>query len=391
MTRALLVLLLLLGQVPVAAARTRAVQHPAAYVPPAAIVAAAHQAAGNAMAVGVPAVQIAVYQGDRIIYSEAFGVVDTQSQTAATPRSVMQAGSVTKQFTAAGILRLAERGLLSLDDPIEKHVTDFDPRGVTLTLRRLLSHTSGVRRDWMDQPGPGLLEPATREEVIQSLNQAPYDFAPGKKWSYSNAGYALLGFAIESITGKSFPQFIHDEFALPLGLIDTGVCGSFNLPVPAGYGLVPGWPLLEMQPLHPTVLLAGGSLCSTATDLARWAHLLATGYVMLPESYATMITPARLENGLAAPDGYALGVFTRQTLGRPAVWHGGDVDGFKTFLLYFPEEDLAVAAMTNAFPAPSVGAPSVIATAVAKGALGATSQSSELADDPVIALSSASH
>lgn len=373
MTRALFVVVLILGQVPAAAARTRAVRHPSPYVPPAAIVTAAHQAAAAAMAAGVPAVQIAVSDNGRVIYSEAFGMTDVQSATAATPRSVMQAGSVTKQFTAAAILRLAERGALTLDDPIEKYVTEFNPRGRTITLRRLLSHTSGMRRDWIP-PGRNVFAPATRAEVIQALNTLPFESTPGKKWFYSNAGYALLGFAVESITGMSFAAFLHEEFALPLGLLDTGVCGTHNLPVPEGYGLVPNLPLLEMKPLHPTVLLAGGALCSTASDLARWAHRLENGLAMLPDSYATMTTPARLENNTVAPGGYALGVFTQKRLGRPAVWHGGDVDGFKTFLLYFPEQDVAIAVITNAFPAPSVGAPEVIAMAVATAALPALEQ-----------------
>src|SRR5687768_16141151 len=149
MTRALLALLLILGQLPVAAAtRRRAVQQPQPVVAPAAIVTAARQAAEAALMTGVPAVQIAVSERGQIIYSEAFGVTDKQSATAATPRSVLQIASVTKQFTAAAILRLAERGALTLDDRIEKFVPEFNPRGATITLRRILSHTSGLPRDW---------------------------------------------------------------------------------------------------------------------------------------------------------------------------------------------------------------------------------------------------
>ena len=335
---------------------------------PAAIVTAARQAAEAAMKVGVPAVQIAVSERGQIIYSEAFGVTDKQSATAATPRSVMQIGSVTKQFTAAAILRLAERGHLTLDDRIEKFVPEFNPRGATITLRRLLSHTSGLRRDWVT-PGVDLTKPATRAQVINALNALPFDSPPGKTFSYSNAGYMLLGYAIESITGKSFADFVHQEFALPLGLIDTGVCGAFNLPLPEGYGLVPQLPLLKMQPLHRSAVLSSGALCSTASDLARWSHLLATGRAMLPDSYATMTTAARLENNTTVPNGYALGVIVQEILGHAAVWHNGAIDGFQTFLLYFSDQDLAIAVNTNAFPAPADGNPQRIAIAVAKAVL----------------------
>jgi D-alanyl-D-alanine carboxypeptidase len=376
MTRALLALLLIVGQVPLAAAaRRRAVHHPGPIVAPAAIVTAARQAAEAALAAGIPAVQIAVSERGQILYAEAFGVTDKQSATATTPRSVMQVGSVTKQFTAAAILRLAERGALTLDDRIETYVPEFDNRGVTITLRQLLSHTSGVRRDWYPATPSGLAPPApvTREHTIKTLNQAPFDFPPGTKWSYSNAGYLLLGYAIESITGQSYPDFIHTEFALPLGLLNTGVCGTQSLPLPEGYGLLGGtW--TRMPAPHTSVLYSAGTLCSTASDLARWAHLLATGQVMLPASYATMTTAARLPNGTIVTSGYALGVATQNMLGQPAVWHSGAIDGYQSFLVHFPNRDIAVAVITNAFPTgPAGGNPQSIAMAVAQAALAAPS------------------
>ena len=342
---------------------------PSAPVVPAAIVTAARQAAEASMADGVPAVQVAVSHRGSTIYSEAFGTTDKESATAATPRSVMQVGSLTKQFTAAAILRLAERGALTLDDRIEKFVPDFNPRGATITLRQLLSHTSGVRREWFP-PGPpwiSLTAPVTREQTIQGLNSGPLlDFTPGTKWSYSNGGYMLLGLAIESITGRPYADFIQSELALPLGLIDTGVCGTSNLPVPEGYGQpVATW--VRMPPFHTSVVRYSGGLCSTASDLARWAHLLATGHAMLPASYATMSTRAKLANNTLVA--YGLGLEVKTVLGRPAVLHGGAINGFQSFLVYFPEQDLAVAVVTNAFPAPAGGNPQYVALAVAQAAL----------------------
>jgi len=294
---------------------------------------------------------------------------DRESATAATPRSVLQVGSITKQFTAAAILRLAERGALTLDDRIEKFVPGFNPRGATITLRQLLSHTSGARREWFP-PGPPWLDltaPVTREQTIKGLNNGQLlDFPPGTKWSYSNAGYMLLGLAIESITGSSFADFIQSELALPLGLIDTGVCGTSTLPLPEGYGRpVATW--MRMPAFHPSVILFSGSLCSTASDLARWSHLLATGYAMLPASYATMITPAPLANSTVVP--YGLGLEVKKVLGRPAVLHNGAINGFQSFLIYFPDRDIAIAVVTNAFPAPAGGNPQLVVLAVANAAL----------------------
>ena len=345
MIRALLALLLIVGHFPVAAApRRRAVQHPSAPIPPAAIVTAAREAAEAALKAGAPAVQIAVSDGGQIVYSAAFGMSDRESATAATPRSVLQTGSITKQFTAAAILRLAERGALTLDDRIEKFVPELNPRGATITLRHLLSHTSGIRG-----LSPNQYAPLTREQFIKLVDGQPLDFTPGSKWSYSNSGYRLLGYAIESITGSSFADFVHREFALPLGLLDTGVCGTSNLPLPEGYG-VPQGTWMRIPAVHMSVPFAAGALCSTASDLARWSHLLATGGVLLPASYATMITPARLTNNTFAP--YGLGLFLQNQLGRPAVWHTGGIPGFQSSLLYFPDHDIAIAVIVNALPAP---------------------------------------
>jgi CubicO group peptidase (beta-lactamase class C family) len=375
LTRALLALLLTLAHFGVdAAPRRRAVGHPSAGSPSAALVTAAREAAEAALLAGVPAVQIAVSDHGQIIYSEAFGMTDRENVVAATPRSGLQIGSVTKQFTAAAILRLAERGALTLDERIDKFVPEFDPRGATITLRHLLSHTSGVRREWFPStaPEPDLTAPVTREEIIKALNSGPLlDFLPGKGWSYSNAGYVLLGFAIESITGMPYADFIHQEFVLPLGLMDTGVCGMNNLPLPRGYTVGPQNPpaVVRSPLLHTSVLRSAGGICSTASDLARWSHLLATGHAILPASYATMTTPARLDNNNVVPNRYALGVMAQTILGHPAVWHDGITWGFMSCLFYFSDQDLAVAVITNAWPGPSAGDPKVIAKAVAEAAL----------------------
>ena len=357
MTRALLALLLILGQFPVAAMpRRRAMQHP-----PATLETAARQAAEAALAAGVPAVQIAVSERGRVIYSAAFGMSDRESATAATRRSVLQVGSITKMFTAAGILRLAERGALSLDDRIEKFVPEFNP-GATITLRHLLTHTSGLTSISPDQYAP-----LTREQFIKLIDGQPLAFTPGSQWSYNNSGFRLLGYAIESITGMSFADFVQTEFALPLGLIDTGVCGTSDLPVPEGYGVSQAGPT-RIKAIHMSVPFAAGALCSTATDLVRWSHLLATGAVLQPASYEAMTTPARLTNN--TPVGYGLGMFLQNQFGRATVGHTGGIPGFLSSLVYFPDQEIAVAVIINASPAPAGLTAHPIAISVARAALG---------------------
>jgi len=325
-------------------------------------VTAARQAAAAALKAGAPAVQIAVSHRGRIIYEEAFGLSDKESATAATSRSVMQIGSITKPFVAAGILRLAERGALSIDDPIEKHVPEFKPRATTITLRHLLTHTSGL-----NTPLPPLYSPLTRAQYMTAVNAEPLQFTPGSQYSYSNGAYKMLGFVIESITGTSLAEYIHTELTLPLGLADTGVCGTSGLPVPDGYGAFQGT-LTRTPAVHMSVAFAAGSLCSTASDLTRWAHLLATGRVMLPATYATMITPGQLSNNSPTP--YGLGVFVGNIIGHPTVSHTGGTPGFQSSLIYFSDEEIAVAAIINASPAPAGVDAHLVAVNVAGVALG---------------------
>ncbi|HEY0158346.1 MAG TPA: serine hydrolase domain-containing protein [Thermoanaerobaculia bacterium] len=364
MTRALLAVVLILGHFPAAAAtKRRAVQHPAPPVTPAAIVSAARQAAEGALAAGVPAVQIAVSHRGRVIYSEAFGVTDKVTSTAATPRSVMQIASITKPFVAAAILRLADRGALSLDDPIEKHVPEFKPRAVTITLRHLLTHTSGL-----NTPLPDVYSPYTRAQYMAAVNAQPLQFTPGSKWVYSNGAYKMLGFVIESISGMTLADYIHTEIALPLGLIDTGVCGTYGLPVPDGYAMQEGT-MKRTPAVDMSVAFAAGALCSTASDLSRWSYLLATGRVMLAASYATMITPATLSDNSVTS--YGLGVTLEKMLGQPTVSHTGASPGFQSSLIYFSNQEIAVAVIINAMPPPPGVGAHIIALSVAGAALGA--------------------
>ena len=364
MTRTILALLLIFGQLPlVASTRMRAVRHPPPRVASEAVVTAAREAAAAALNAGIPAVQIAVSESGHVVYSEAFGLTDKENATAATPRSALLVASITKQFTAAGILRLAERGSLTLDDRIETFLPEFDPKGTTITLRHLLTHTSGLTATL-----PNPQSQFTREQLITLLNGQPLAFAPGTDWSYINFGYMLLGHVIESITGKSYADFIHSEFALPLGLLDTGVCGTSNLPVPDGYSFVQGTWIRKAAP-NMSVPFAAGALCSTASDLARWSYSLGTGRVLLPASYATMTTPVRLADDTVV--GYGLGLYLPlSVVGHPAVYHDGLIAGFNTFLVYFPAHNISIAVISNALPLPT-GAPSstLIGLAVAKAAL----------------------
>jgi CubicO group peptidase (beta-lactamase class C family) len=157
---------------------------------------------------------------------------------------------------------------------------------------------------------------------------------------------------------------------LPLGLIDTGVCGTQNLPQPLGHAFL-ATGVKEVPAIHHSQMFSSGAVCSTAFDLARWSHLLASGRAILPASYETMTTPGRLNNGSVVPDNYGMGLYVMNMLGHRAVSHSGLTLGFASFFLYLADQEIAVAVIMNAAPPPSGRAPQIIAEAVAKAALGA--------------------
>jgi CubicO group peptidase (beta-lactamase class C family) len=255
---------------------------------------------------------------------------------------------VTKQFTATAIMRLIEQGLLSLDDPLTRFLPEYPTQGHHITVRQLLNHTSGLR-DYTQVGARWFLrvaEDLTHDEVVRLFRHAPLDFAPGERFRYSNSGYFLLGMIIERLTSRSYGAYVQQELIRPIGLENTMYCpnnpseghangfrGSPNGPVPA--------PPVSMT--H--VFYAAGSLCSTAADLVKWAHALASGRVISTASYRQMITPDILVGGEPSPYGY--GLVPEELFGVKSIVHPGGQIGFSAALFYYPDSETAVAVLTN--------------------------------------------
>jgi len=291
--------------------------------------------AAKTLADGAPAISIAVARGDSIIFSAGYGT--------ATANTIYQVGSVTKQFTAAAIMRLVERGSVALDDPIEKFLPEM--AGRTITVRHLLTHTSGLVRDI-----PNLIDlhaSITKPVAIARIAASASLFRAGTAWSYSNAGYYLLANIIERVSGKSYVQFLEDELLLPLGLASTGVCGSSpRVPTPDGFLLIQKTKsVIAIPAVDMSVLFGSGNICSTAIDLAHWSNALATGRVVSPASYEEM---TREYAALSPTAGYGFGLFTDVDRGHVVVFHDGIVLGFQAMLMTYPDRDLTIAVLVNA-------------------------------------------
>lgn len=302
-----------------------------------------------------PGAVVVVTENGEVVYRGQQGLADIESERPITADTVFRFASITKQFTAAVILQLADEGQLSLDDPLSKYVPDYPGEGAKATVRQLLNHTSGIR----SYTGiPGLLSPEntrralTTEELVATFKDAPMQFAPGERFAYNNSGYVLLGAVIEKVTGKSWDQAIVDRISKPLGLSSIASFeNEADLPdmalgytAPAADGTV-----RSAQPIHAQIPHAAGALRGNAADLAGWADALHGGDVVSPDFYAQMIAPTVLKDGSTRSYGYGLVPGTLR--GTKAIGHGGGIFGFATESIYLPEHGIFVAVLTNSdFP-----------------------------------------
>lgn len=314
----------------------------------------------------LPALAVAVMRGTEIVLAKGYGLADVALGVPATPTTVFEVGSITKQFTAAAIMRLVERGLIDLEEPITTYLPDYPTQGHSPSVEQLLRHTSGIQ-DFIVMPEfwelAGDLD-RPRDELVDMFKKEPFVFAPGARWAYSNSNYTLLGLIIEAATGASYSDFLYDTFFAPLGLSSTRVCDSLPGAGRAqGYALDSG--VVDAAPAENMAWALGdGAICSSVVDLATWQHALVTGQVVRPESYERMISRATLLDGETPPYGFGLSLLDLD--GRAKVAHSGRMGGFSGALAYYPEDDVTVAILTNLAGIE----PEIVERAVARAVLG---------------------
>jgi CubicO group peptidase (beta-lactamase class C family) len=294
-----------------------------------------------------PGGAVLVARGDRVLFRGSRGEADASRHAELRPDSIFRLGSITKQFTAAGILKLVESGRLKLDDPLSKYVPDF-PSGDGITIAQLLNHTSGVKnytaiKGYMEDKVQRDL--STAGLIAAFKNERP-DFAPGTAWNYSNSGYVLLGAVIEAVTGKPWHVYLDQTLFRPLGMHNTGYALDPRLAAKqvVGYSFDHGR-LVRSRPISMTQPHAAGGLMSNVDDLLKWNRALHEGPVLTDASYARMITPV----GPAADPaiGYGFGIFSSRVRTAKSLYHGGGIFGFVTALQYLPGPDITVAVLEN--------------------------------------------
>jgi len=321
---------------------------------------------------------IAVAQKGKVLLEKGYGKADLEFDVPADEQTMFRIGSVTKQFTAALVMRLVEQKKLALDDELAKFVPDFPLQGHKVTILQLLQHTSGVKSytdvgEAWKKVWPLELSDA---ELLALVKDAPFDFEPGSEWRYNNTGYYLLGMVLEKVAGKSYAEQLQTEVCAPLGLARTRYDSNRDLirNRAQGYGLE-GDKLVNDHILGMRQPGAAGGIVSTAGDLVRWQMALTSGKVVKPESFAQMRTPGRLANGKETHYGFGLQIDEWE--GKPRVLHGGGIHGFNSMLLWLPGEDLHVAVISNGEPLSS----KKLADAISFAALGIDKPAAK--DEPI--------
>lgn len=296
----------------------------------------------------VPSASIAIVKSGRIAYVQAYGNSQLEPLTPARPEMSYSIGSNSKQFTAAAILILAEQHKLSLDDPVSRFLPTLY-RAKEITIRELLSHTSGYQDYWpQDYLPPFMLTAVTEDQILDRWARKPLDFDPGTKWEYSNTNFVIAGLIVEQVSGMPLFKFLQDHVFTPLDMqgvvnVDQGWAGAIGY---VRYALGPshvapkegkGW------------LFAAAELGMPARDLAKWDVAMIGQTLLQPSSYREMETEVLLKNGLGTQYGLGLGIKTE--LGHRVVRHGGEISGFTSENVVFPDDGMAVVVLTNQDPA----------------------------------------
>ncbi|MDB4881895.1 MAG: hypothetical protein JWL95_661 [Gemmatimonadetes bacterium] len=286
-----------------------------------------------------------ISRGDTLLL-RGYGERDRERHLSADASTVYRVGSITKQFTAAAIMRLVERGAVRLEDPITKYLPQY-PQWKAVTVRQLLNHTSGIHSftssaEWAKHANEALAPAA----VVAFVEKDSLDFPSGTKWSYSNTGYSLLGMLLEQVTKQPYSTLIEREFFKPLGMRTASYCPSVPSDVrdAVGYSEKDG-AFRQSAPLSMTQPYSAGALCMSVPDFLRWQSALMRGKVVSAKSLTLMAGPELLTNG--KPTGYGMGLAPGMVGTHATVQHGGGINGFSTQQLWFPADSLSIVTFVN--------------------------------------------
>ncbi len=287
---------------------------------------------------------VLIAKKSKVVFLKSYGEANREKKIKNSPETEYRIGSVTKQFTAALILKLQENKLLSVTDPLSKFIPDY-PKGDSVLIENLLNHTSGIKSittmkqyyaEWIGQP-------ATLEQTVSRIKNESYSFSPGSKFEYSNSNYILLSYIAELATGRSFKQLMEQYIFKPLKMKHTGIdLNDRQSALKAiGYQASPENEYALARFNDMSVLAGAGAMYSTAADLYQWDRALYQTKFLSAASLQQMLQPNRF--------GYGFGWQIDTVKGRVEVSHSGSIDGYKSNIIRYPAEDVCIIFLSNYF------------------------------------------
>ncbi len=285
-----------------------------------------------------------VSKNGKILFEKGFGYRDIKNEIPNTPNTIYQIGSMTKQFTAVVILKLAEQKKLTLQDKLSIYFPDY-PRGNEITIEHLLTHTSGIYEYFRSAQynNRDLKKPLSKEERMSFFRDKPLDFEPGTKFSYCNSGYELLGLIIEQLTHKSYELVVREFILNPLKMSHSGFdfVGLNSKDKAKPYSLYSKKEITEAISWDSTATYAAGSLYSTVQDLYLWHKGLLNNQIISKSSLEKAYVPFR--------NGYGYGWWIDSLFQKRVISHGGNVQGFTTHMIRIPEDDVCIILINNTY------------------------------------------
>jgi CubicO group peptidase (beta-lactamase class C family) len=284
---------------------------------------------------------VLVARDGKVVFSKGYGRANLEFDIPNTPNTKFRLGSVTKQFAAASILLLQERGKLSVQDPVCKFVENCPKAWEPVTVHHLLSHTGGLPNfTSFPEYGKTMMMPTTMEGLLARFKDKPLEFQPLEKWNYSNSGYVLLGHIIEKVSGESFESFLQKNLLDPLKMQNTGYDLHHKILKHRATGYSQnGSTKVNSVYLDMTIPHAAGAMYSTTEDLFLWNEALFGDKLLSAKSREAMMTVVK--------NNYGYGVTIDKMHNRQAVSHGGGINGFNTYLARFPAEKVTVVVLRN--------------------------------------------
>jgi CubicO group peptidase (beta-lactamase class C family) len=280
------------------------------------------------------------------VVSKSYGMANVELDAPNTPKTVFRLASITKQFTAAAIMMLQERGKLNTGDSICKYLNDCPAAWQPITIRHLLTMTHGIAGATLAEIGALRGLPVPHEQWLEATKKKPLAFTPGENFRYGNSGYTLLGLIIERLSGKSYGEFLQENIFAPLGMKQTGYEDPRRIIKnrATGYRQLLGDPVTNVPYAEIFALYAAGGVYSTTEDLLLWDKALYTEKILSRKSIDEMFTPFK---EMLPGKSYAYGWWMSRKFGRQEIAHGGNLAGFITYLARFPSDRVTVIVLSN--------------------------------------------